>query len=170
MTFACAPLSPNGLCSVLALSLSDNRRELDQAFVPEIDIVLSVCAGLVTVDEDANVVRLVHYTTQEYLTRNREQWSRSGQLQMALACIRYRSLEEFKNFAKNLITLPMENGTFRGIIDISYKAISERLPFFEYAAQYWNTHARVVESIVVEEIYTMITHIGILQSIASVTH
>jgi hypothetical protein len=78
MTFACAPLSPNGLCSALALSLSDNRRELDQAFVPEIDIVLSVCAGLVTVDEDANVVRLVHYTTQEYLTRNREQWSRSG--------------------------------------------------------------------------------------------
>jgi hypothetical protein len=89
---------------------------------------------------------------------------------MALACIQYLSLEEFKNFEQNIMTLTSENGVHCGITHTSFKAISERLPFFAYAARYWSAHARVVESIVVEEIYTMITHIGILQSIASVTH
>lgn len=40
---------------------------------PGIDDLVAVYAGLVTVDEQSHVVRLVHYTTQEYFKRN---WTR----------------------------------------------------------------------------------------------
>jgi hypothetical protein len=160
MTFACAPLTPNGLCSILALSLSDNRRELDQAFVPEIDIVLSVCAGLVTVDEDANVVRLVHYTTQEYLARTHGQWLENGQKQTALACIRYLSLDVFKYFEPNQKFV---------ISKQSYQIRSEKYPFLDYAARHWAEHAWLLEPELVDEIYSMVQHAGIQYSIGSVT-
>jgi hypothetical protein len=32
--------------------------------------MVSVCAGLVTIDEESNIIRLVHHTTQEYFERS----------------------------------------------------------------------------------------------------
>ena len=40
--------------------------ELDEDNLPEIEDMLSACAGLVTVDEESDVVRLIHYTAGEY--------------------------------------------------------------------------------------------------------
>ena len=42
---------------------------LDEDNLPEIEDMVSVCAGLVTIDEESNVIRLVHYITQEYFKR-----------------------------------------------------------------------------------------------------
>ncbi|KAJ7456174.1 hypothetical protein FB451DRAFT_1512596 [Mycena latifolia] len=50
-----------------ALAVEPDSRELDEDNVMDINIILSVCAGLVIVDKESSVVRLVHYTTQEYL-------------------------------------------------------------------------------------------------------
>jgi hypothetical protein len=36
--------------------------------------LLSACAGLVIVDEATDVIRLVHYTTQEFFERTRKRW------------------------------------------------------------------------------------------------
>ena len=47
-----------------ALAIEEDSCELDEDNLPEMDEVLSACAGLVTVDEDSGIVRLVHYTTQ----------------------------------------------------------------------------------------------------------
>ena len=47
-----------------ALAIEEDSCELDEDNLPEMDEVLSGCAGLVTVDEDSGIVRLVHYTTQ----------------------------------------------------------------------------------------------------------
>ena len=41
---------------------------------PDIEDMVSVCAGLVTVDEESNIIRLVHYTTQEYFERTQKHW------------------------------------------------------------------------------------------------
>jgi hypothetical protein len=40
--------------------------ELDGDNIPDLDDIASVCAGLITVDEKSNIIRLVHYTAQEY--------------------------------------------------------------------------------------------------------
>jgi len=49
--------------------------ELDPDDIPDIEDMVSVCAGLVTVNNESNITRLVYYTTQECFERIREGWS-----------------------------------------------------------------------------------------------
>ncbi|KAI9370213.1 ankyrin repeat-containing domain protein [Aspergillus egyptiacus] len=53
-----------------ALAIESGQSFLDEDNIPEIDDLIAVCGGLVTVEEQGQVVRLVHYTTQEYFERN----------------------------------------------------------------------------------------------------
>jgi ankyrin repeat protein len=50
----------------VALAVEPGAQELDDDNLLDIEIILAVCAGLVIVDEQLSVVRLVHYTAQEY--------------------------------------------------------------------------------------------------------
>ncbi|KAJ6574285.1 hypothetical protein B0H19DRAFT_1341409, partial [Mycena capillaripes] len=50
-----------------ALAIEPGTKALDKDNMLDIDIILSVCAGLIIADEQVSVVRLVHYTAQEYL-------------------------------------------------------------------------------------------------------
>jgi hypothetical protein len=72
ITYAERPLTTGELCHALAVEVGDD--DLDEDNVPEVEDVISVCAGLVVVDEAGDVIRLVHYTTQEYFERTREKW------------------------------------------------------------------------------------------------
>ncbi|KAF8132702.1 ankyrin repeat-containing domain protein [Mycena galopus ATCC 62051] len=51
----------------VALAIEPDMQQVNEENLMDIDIILSVCAGLVIVDKGSSVVRLVHYTTQEYL-------------------------------------------------------------------------------------------------------
>jgi hypothetical protein len=53
----------------VALAVEPGTQQLDEENVMAIGEILSLCAGLVMVDEKLQVVRLVHYTTQEYLDK-----------------------------------------------------------------------------------------------------
>ncbi|KAF7344738.1 ANK-REP-REGION domain-containing protein [Mycena venus] len=59
------PLTVDELRTALAIEL--NTRQLDKDNLMNIELILAACAGLVIMDEQRSVVRLVHYTTQEYL-------------------------------------------------------------------------------------------------------
>jgi hypothetical protein len=48
-----------------ALAVEVGKTKLNKHNLPEIEDMVSVCAGLVTVDEESDIIRLVHYTTQE---------------------------------------------------------------------------------------------------------
>ncbi|KAJ6541328.1 hypothetical protein B0H19DRAFT_866718, partial [Mycena capillaripes] len=50
-----------------ALAIEAGSKSLNKANILDMDTVLSVCAGLIIKDKQLSVVRLVHYTTQEYL-------------------------------------------------------------------------------------------------------
>ncbi len=43
-----------------ALAIKVEKSELDQGDLPHIEDMVSVCAGLVTVDEESGIIRLVH--------------------------------------------------------------------------------------------------------------
>ncbi|KAJ6521585.1 hypothetical protein B0H19DRAFT_973913, partial [Mycena capillaripes] len=58
------PLTVAELQVALAVEVDD--QQLNEDNLLEIETMLSVCAGLVILDEQSDVVRLVHYTTQEY--------------------------------------------------------------------------------------------------------
>ena len=72
ITCAKRPLNTSELQHALAVKVG--KPELDQEDFPQISEMVSVCAGLVTVDEESNIIRLVHYTTQEYFERTQAHW------------------------------------------------------------------------------------------------
>jgi hypothetical protein len=93
ITYARRPLTTAELCC--ALAVEPNEAELDPDNLPDLDDLLSVCAGLVIVDWESAVIRLVHYTTQEYFERIRDTWDPSAQLHIASTCLTYLSFDVF---------------------------------------------------------------------------
>ncbi|KAJ6594728.1 hypothetical protein B0H19DRAFT_847969, partial [Mycena capillaripes] len=65
VAYAVRPLLVNELRE--ALAIEPEAKSVDPDNLLDVEIILSVCAGLVIVDEAMSVVRLVHYTTQEYM-------------------------------------------------------------------------------------------------------
>ena len=49
------------------LAVEVGKPELDEDNLPEIGDMVSVYTGLVTINKQSNVIRLVYYITQEYL-------------------------------------------------------------------------------------------------------
>lgn len=64
-TCAHRPLSVQELQHAIAIEPGDIA--LDHDGISDIQDMLSAYAGLVVIDQESNIVRLVHYTTQEYL-------------------------------------------------------------------------------------------------------
>ncbi|KAJ7080214.1 hypothetical protein B0H15DRAFT_997583, partial [Mycena belliarum] len=52
-----------------ALAIEPDATSLDTDNLLDISIVLAVCAGLIIVDEEMSVVRLIHFTTQHYFDK-----------------------------------------------------------------------------------------------------
>ena len=72
-----------------ALGVRPLTGKLDEDYLPSIQVLRSVCAGLVTIDEQSGIIRLVHYTTQEYFERTWASWFPNAQMDIANFCITY---------------------------------------------------------------------------------
>ncbi|KFY39666.1 hypothetical protein V495_05813 [Pseudogymnoascus sp. VKM F-4514 (FW-929)] len=119
-----------------AFAVEAGESELDEDNIPDVEDIISVCAGLVTVDEESNVIRLVHYTTQEYFERVREVWNPKAQEEIASTCLTYLSFETFN-------TGHCDN-------DADFESRIEQNPFLNYAARYWGHHALTVQQEITE--------------------
>lgn len=84
------PLTTAELQEALAVEIEEPA--LDKENLSEIDAMVSVCAGLVIVDEESDIVRLVHYTTQEYFERTQSRWFPDAETHIATICVTYLSL------------------------------------------------------------------------------
>ncbi|KAJ7137982.1 hypothetical protein C8R44DRAFT_606821, partial [Mycena epipterygia] len=74
-----------------ALAVEQRTTKLDPDNLLDIDTILSVCAGLVMVNEEDNLVRLIHYTTQVYLDGIQPREFPQAQTEITMACITYIS-------------------------------------------------------------------------------
>ena len=79
-----------------ALAVEVSESEFDKENLSEVEDMISVCAGLVTVDEQSDIIRLVHYTTQEYFKRTQKYWFPNTQTDIATSCVTYLSFDTFK--------------------------------------------------------------------------
>lgn len=95
ITSARRPLTSLELQHGLAVEIGDS--ELGEDNLPEVKEIVSVCAGLVTVDEQSNIIRLVHYTTQEYFERTYASWFPDAQRYVATTCVTYLLFEDFES-------------------------------------------------------------------------
>ncbi|KAF6782478.1 ankyrin repeat protein [Colletotrichum sojae] len=77
-------LSPAELQHALAVEIG--KPELDLTNIPEVEDILSVCAGLIVSNPEANTIRLVHFTAQEYFERTRDHWFPTAEADIAARC------------------------------------------------------------------------------------
>ncbi|KAJ5805618.1 ankyrin [Penicillium pulvis] len=115
-----------------ALAVEEGQSFLDQENITSYRFIVSVCAGLVAVDEENQVIRLVHYTTQEYLERKQFAWFPDADLRLTTVCVTYLSFDIF------------EKGYC--MTDMKYEMRLEQYPLYEYAAHNWGCHARGAET------------------------
>ena len=80
-----------------ALAVEIGESELDGENLPEIEDMISTCAGLVTVEQETRIIRLVHYTTEEYFKRTRNHWFPDVEVDIARTCVSYLSFDTFKS-------------------------------------------------------------------------
>ncbi|KAH5034899.1 hypothetical protein HBI75_092960 [Parastagonospora nodorum] len=152
ITFAKRPLTTAELCC--ALAVEPGEAELDPENKPDVDDIVSVCAGLIVVDQESAIIRLVHYTTQEYFERISSRLNPDGQLEIAKTCLTYLS---FSVFASGSCATDEE--------------FEERLCQYElldYAAKHCGEHTRSVEPKVDYLACTLVTHTGIFSCAAQV--
>ncbi|KAJ6566485.1 ankyrin repeat-containing domain protein [Mycena capillaripes] len=95
VAYAKRPLSVEELGE--ALTIEPNATNLDPDNRVDINIVLSVCAGLIIVDEEMAVVRLIHYTTQHYFDAIRAIQFPDAHTYIASRCLEYFLLADFDN-------------------------------------------------------------------------
>jgi ankyrin repeat protein len=120
------PLTTSELQYALAIEVGDS--ELDKDNLPQVEDILSVCAGLVTVDEESSIIRLVHYTTQEYFDRTRAKWFPSAEANITTTCVTYLSFDEFES------GICANDGEFEQRLQLN--------KLYDYAAHNWGYHAR----------------------------
>ncbi|PQE05385.1 hypothetical protein CJF31_00011154 [Rutstroemia sp. NJR-2017a BVV2] len=111
-----------------ALGVEVGESELDEENFPEIEDIVSVCAGLVTIDGESGIIRLVHYTTQEYFERTQRQWFPDAQINITAICVSYLLFDEF------------ESGICQNNEEFEQRLQSNML--YNYAAHNWGHHAR----------------------------
>ncbi|KAL4779153.1 hypothetical protein BJX76DRAFT_365505 [Aspergillus varians] len=126
------PLTTRELQHALAVEIG--QPYLDEANISDVEDIVSVCAGLVIVDEQSNIIRLVHYTAQEYFERTWTEWFPDAQQTIAATCVTYLSFDFFDGYYGSL-----------GEPQVSYQAngLLEKYPLYRYAAQNWGRHGQV---------------------------
>ena len=78
-----------------AWAVKDSVDELDETAIPEAGDMLSACCGLVVIDKESEIIRLVHYTLQEYLQDSLTRWLPTAHLDIANTCVLYLSFKDF---------------------------------------------------------------------------
>ena len=109
-----------------AWAVKDSGDAIDEAAIPDAKPMLSVCCGLVFINKESEIIRLAHYTVQEYFPDTLTQWFPTADFDIASTCVLYLS---FKHFSGG----PVQ----------TYEEAHERLkiPLFFYAVDYWGYHA-----------------------------
>ncbi|KAI8714078.1 NACHT domain-containing protein [Fusarium sp. LHS14.1] len=110
-----------------ALAVESGEEDLDFDNLPDADDMVTACGGLVTIDQASGIIRLVHYTTQEYFERTKEAWFPVAEEQMAEVCLTYLSF------------LPFRGEQCKTWYE--YWMRLEDWPFYRYAGRYWGFHA-----------------------------
>jgi ankyrin repeat protein len=126
ISHALRPLTVVELQSALAVMPRGTR--LDTGDLVHQDIFLSICAGLVVIDPESNVFRLVHFSAQRYFEGVRADIFPDAQADIASSCLTYISFEAFASG-------PCPT-------DQQLEARIGEHPFLEYAAENWGNHLR----------------------------
>ncbi|EHK20561.1 uncharacterized protein TRIVIDRAFT_112704, partial [Trichoderma virens Gv29-8] len=126
ITCAKRALTISELQHALAVEIGESR--LNEEDLPQAQDLVSICAGLVTIDEAGGIIRLFHYTAQEYFQQKQAQWFPDANDDITRICMTYLSFDVFE----------------AGFCPTD-EAFEERLrsyQLYDYAAHEWGHHVR----------------------------
>jgi len=120
-----------------ALATEPEARALDEEALPDEDLLVSVCAGLVVVENESAIIRLVHYTTQEYFERVQMHLFPTAKIDIAASCLTYLMFDDYS-------CLDLADIDYRfGMEEAFYEwGLNESYPLLNYAVPYWADHTR----------------------------
>ena len=139
ITHARRPFSVDELRYGLAVEYSDDEEDLekfDEDNLLSPGSLVDVCAGLVIIDSNSRIVRLVHYTTQEYFDKAGIHLFRGVEVDISRACLTYLSYNS---------STGLKNGPYRGISTFNRIMLKKALltqPFLKYATRCWFSHVQ----------------------------
>ena len=88
LSWICLAYEPlNVLALQQALAVQRGDPAFDTECLIEATLIISVCAGLVVLDQESQLVRLVHYTTQDYFQRRLLEYLPDIGIQISTACL-----------------------------------------------------------------------------------
>ena len=134
LCYAQQPMSLASLCEAVVLEEGDSFLDAESR-LEHPEILLSMCAGLVSYDEVTSEIALAHSTVRMFLTSDR---LASGPLEfyhmngitatrsIFRKCLRYLMFDEFKQPCMNLPLLKERLANY---------------PLLDYAAKYWAIHS-----------------------------
>lgn len=119
------PLTLAELQQLLATEPEDRDFHMDRDFDKQ--DILSSTAGLITIDGEKNVVRLVHLTLDAYLRQPdiRQEWFSRADMEMASACLTCLNFDAFSEHTQD---------------NEEFEAKIQKYPFTAYASRYWGDH------------------------------
>ncbi|KAL7959281.1 hypothetical protein V8C34DRAFT_313434 [Trichoderma compactum] len=125
MTFAFHPLKTKQLQHALAVEIGESS--LDEANMPDIDSIASVCAGLVVIDAETDTFRFCHKSVENWIIARGNKLFPDARLYITRVCLTYLSFVAFD-----------------GGIALSEDDLNRRFqqyPLYAYAANNWGLYA-----------------------------
>ncbi|KAH0536261.1 hypothetical protein FGG08_006856, partial [Glutinoglossum americanum] len=119
------PLLVDELRQALAIQL--DKPEFDEDDMPMQGMMVAVCMGLVIIDRDSSIIRLVHYSLQEYFQKPTTTFLSKGEAAIAKTCLAMLSFDEFNKG-------PCSS-------DKKLEVRLQKFPLLAYAALNWGHHA-----------------------------
>lgn len=120
------PLHVEELSDALAVKMGE--ASLNPKYRPSQKLMVDCCLGLVTVDKESSIVRLVHYSVQEFFQEHQEQIFPHSEQTIAEISITYLLFDHFGS------------GCLNDKSEIL--ALMSKYPFVVYAARCWGSHVR----------------------------
>jgi hypothetical protein len=91
--------------------------------------VVSICAGLLTVDKETGIVCSIYYTTQEYFEQTQEKWFPNTETDITAICVTYLLFDTFETgFCPT---------------DKEFEARLQSNALYDYSVRNWGHHARI---------------------------
>ena len=118
---------------------------LDKERLVSKEILLGACQGLVAFDEASSIVRLTHYTTQEYFEKNKVRYFSNPHDDLAATCLTYLNFRAFaggpcKFLGSSAWHLRGQKGAIKKSNFLPERCRSYPLP--NYASSHWGNHVR----------------------------
>ena len=145
LTHAVRPMKVQELRHALAVRQGNKAiatRDLDME-----DLFVPCCHGLVAIEQETQIIRLIHHTAQQYLDDDRLPMFSEIQAQILGTCLTYLSFSEFERGRctfQSFDNVWEVNEVANGKRIAKRRFLPDRLskfPFLHYAASSWGWHA-----------------------------